>query len=491
EPADLVLPLAAVLVATTIVFGAAWVVYRNSGRAALATSLIVVVVFAFGRVLDAAEGTPLSSGRLLAISATLLLSGLAAIFLVRRDLRVLHQALSIVTAVLVVIASANIVAYEGPRALGARPDVGNVARDPTTVGSTRTTRDIYYIVVEDLGSPEILRKYFGLTDEHAFEWFDQLGFRVATDSATNYGKTIHMLASTMNMTYLDDLAEQVGTGSSDYHPLFKLVDNPSVARFLKSNGYRYVHIGSWWDPTEESSIADLNYGIAAPSDFNTTLLGTTIFPEIVERLPRLGIKLPAEVELKGESAQYEGAVFAFSKLEELPRLAGPKFVFAHILIPHEPFVFNADGSRVTAKDRAGRSPNESFLQQSLYTIRRLKEVATKLLAGPEASRPIVILQTDEGPNPPTWRKEGVNFDWTKASQQELEIKYPILNAFYLPGLPDAGVYPGITTVNTFRLVLGKYFGADLPLLPDRLFIYRDKPHPYELTDITERLRPSR
>jgi hypothetical protein len=489
EPGDLLVPLAIVMAATAVVFLGAWAVFRKPGRAALATTLLLALIFSFGRVVDAAEGTPFSSGRLLAIAAVVLVVGFGGIFLVRRDLAAVHRALSIVTAVLVVVASANILAYEGPRALGARPGVGNVAPDPIAGGGTRTRRDIYYIVVEDLGSPAILRKYFGLTDEHAFDWLDQLGFQVASRSATNYGKTIHMLASTLNMTYLDDLVEQVGADSSDYHPLFKLVDNPSVARFLKANGYRYLHIGSWWDPTEESSIADVNYGIAAPSDFNTTLVGTTIFPEIVERLPRLGIKLPQEVELKGESAQYDGAVFAFSKLEELPRVSGSKFVFAHILIPHDPFVFNADGSRPTAKQRSERSTNESFLQQSLYTVRRLKEVVTKLLAGPEASRPIVILQTDEGPNPPTWKKEGANFDWTKASQQELEIKYPILNAFYMPGIADPGVYPDITTVNTFRLVLGKYFGADLPLLPDRLYIYRDKAHPYELTDVTDRLRP--
>jgi hypothetical protein len=489
EPADLVVPIVAVLAVTAIVFGVAWLILRNGGRAALATSLIVLVVFSFGRILDAAEGTPLSSGRLLLVAGVVLVAGLAAIALVRREWRGLQRALLIVSAVLIATASVRIVAYEAPRALGAGPSVGSQSPDPTATGTNNTTRDIYYIVVEDLGSPKVLHDHFGLKDEHAFDWLTQLGFKVADDSATNYGKTVHMLASTLNMTYLDDVVNRVGRESGDYHPLYKLIDDSSVARFLKTNGYRYVHIGSWWDPTEKSSIADLNYGIAAPSDFSSTLLKTTILPEIVERLPRLGIHLPTAVELTGDNAQYDGALFGFSKLEELPRLAGPKFVFAHIMIPHDPYVFDADGSRLTPVQRSERSTNENFLRQAEYTVRRLKEVVTTLLSGPEASRPIVILQTDEGPNPPTWKQDGARFDWTKASQQELEIKYPILNAFYLPGLADPGVYPRMTTVNTFRLVLSKYFGADLPLLPDRLFIYRDKAHPYELTDVTDRLRP--
>ena len=58
---------------------------------------------------------------------------------------------------------------------------------------------------------------------------------------------------------------------------------------------------------------------------------------------------------------------------------------------------------------------------------------------------------------------------------------------YLPG-PEAPVLPtDMSSVNTFRLVLGAYFGADLPLLPDRSFTSASKLRPYDLTDITDRL----
>ena len=164
-------------------------------------------------------------------------------------------------------------------------------------------------------------------------------------------------------------------------------------------------------------------------------------------------------------------------------------MFAHILIPHKPYVFTADGRRLTPEERARHTKAENFLGQAMYVNSRLEDIARQLLSGPEATRPIVIIQTDEGPNPAGLDDDGASFTWTAATQEELEIKYPIFNAFYLPGLTDTGVYPGITTVNTFRLVLSKYFGADLPLLPDRLYTYRDKAHPYDFTDITDRLSP--
>jgi hypothetical protein len=62
---------------------------------------------------------------------------------------------------------------------------------------------------------------------------------------------------------------------------------------------------------------------------------------------------------------------------------------------------------------------------------------------------------------------------------------------YLPGEapPDAPApYRDMTVINTFPILLDRYFGEDIPLLPDRSFTSRVWARPYELTDITERLR---
>ena len=89
---------------------------------------------------------------------------------------------------------------------------------------------------------------------------------------------------------------------------------------------------------------------------------------------------------------------------------------------------------------------------------------------PEDERPIIILQADEGP----WSGRATGdrkstFDWADASDDELEIKFGILNAWYVPGGEDLGLYPTMTSINTFPLLFNRYFGLDYPLLPDRVF----------------------
>jgi len=48
-----------------------------------------------------------------------------------------------------------------------------------------------------------------------------------------------------------------------------------------------------------------------------------------------------------------------------------------------------------------------------------------------------------------------------------------LNAIFFPGRDYSGVYPGISNVNLFRLVLNKHFGQQLPLLKDSTIYLTD------------------
>jgi len=56
-------------------------------------------------------------------------------------------------------------------------------------------------------------------------------------------------------------------------------------------------------------------------------------------------------------------------------------------------------------------------------------------------------------------------------------------AYRVPEATKAALYPGMSLVNNWRLVLSTAFGAkDLPLLPDRTF-YSDPDYIYDLEEI--------
>ncbi len=53
----------------------------------------------------------------------------------------------------------------------------------------------------------------------------------------------------------------------------------------------------------------------------------------------------------------------------------------------------------------------------------------------------------------------------------------ILNAYYLPGDGSLSLYPGITPVNSFRVIFNSYFGTDYPILPDISYNQSGQPVP--------------
>ena len=120
--------------------------------------------------------------------------------------------------------------------------------------------------------------------------------------------------------------------------------------------------------------------------------------------------------------------------------------------------------------------------------KRVEKLVRKLIKNSVPSS-IIIIQGDEGPWPLEYANDRNSFDWTKTSKAQLRKKMGILNAYYLPDVDKEDIlYPSITPVNTFRIILNCYFNAKMELLPDRNYIFRDLCHIYEFFDVTDKIK---
>jgi hypothetical protein len=486
NPGDVVLPFVASVVGVAVVLAASSLLLRDTTRGGLLTSALALLFFSYGHVLGAIESSMITSGRLLVVWLVLGAIAVVVIWRVRRPLGTANGRLNVLAAILVLVALVPVLAGElGSASAGRAPASPSPAPGEGTAGPDR---DIYVIVVEDIGSEAIMREQWGLEGDSPFTFLQDLGFTRVTNSHTNYGKTGHALASMFNLEYLDDLAARMGPESSDFGPVYDLLDDHAAGHFLKERGYEYVHIGAWWDPTARSSIADVNLGLETPSDFATAFLDTTMLPAITSRLTRFGIRIGTQ-NLEAHELQYQSALTGFAALETMLDRPGRTFVFAHFLIPHDPYVFAEDGSFVTDEQRSDRTPERLFVDQSRYTMTRVEAFVQEALAGPDETDPIIVFTTDEGPNPLESERHPDTYDYEKASVDDLREKLEIELELYFPGVtPEAaGIHDGMSLINIFRSLFDTYFGTTYGQLPDRSFIYPNKLHPYRLTDVTDRI----
>lgn len=455
-------------------------------RAAAAASGLAFLFFAYGHARELAGGAsadpPLLVGWLVAAGLVLFAaSRLGAAVSATRILNVTGVVL--VTAALIPVGSEAL-----SRPTNFRPGSSAAGHAEPAVGGTPTRipdRDIWYLVFDRYARDDTLRHSFGYDNTPFLHYLEGTGFEVADRSLANYPKTAHSVAASLNMSYLDHLRDQAGPSSENWQPVYRMLADHALGRFLTHHGYRYVHVGPWFAPLATSPWADITYHYGTPSEFAQRLVHTTVWPA-----------LRNVVGLSGDDEDYR--TFAgrsmLYQLDVLDRLAAasqdgqPTFVFAEITLPHAPFVMDADGRWLSPEEEAAQPRRDRYLGQLRYANRRVRRLVDQLLDGPTASHPIVIVQSDEGPNPPRHEADIPNFVWPEATDAELAEKFRILNAYYLPGLDRSPVYDTITPVNSFRVVLDAYFGTRLGLLPDRAVAFYDEHHLYDFSEVTARLR---
>jgi len=472
---ELVRPVVVLLAMGTALFLAFWGILRHPNKAALMASLSVFLIFGFELVrLGIGDMLQVSISKtvLLAICALYFALVFYAIVKLPRDLYRLTRVLNVFALVLVLSASWTIVTNELGRA--DIPPKSLVDWDTIQSGLAGAIHpseppNIYYFVYDRYANEHVLDKFYNFDNKPFQEELSRLGFYVATEATANYLCTSLSLASSLNMSYItpDEDLRDIGTET----PLYALIRHSQVGTFLKSHRYRYVHFGTWWEPTRINPEADRNINLhASLSYFERTLLQTTV----------LGQLRDPSVE------QWERVSYKLTKLRDVVHQEGPVFVMAHMLVTHPPYVFQHDGSFLSPKKGVNMSPEERYVEQIRYANKTLMETVRYILNN-STRPPVIIIQSDEGPWPAAYLDSEETYDWRTAPEEDVDRKMGILNAMYFPDGRYDGLTESVTPVNTFRLIFDRYFGTELGLLPDRSYLMSDRNHPYALFEVTNQL----
>jgi len=478
NPRQVLDPLVAVVVGATVLTIIVGILCRDRRRGAIVATPIVVGLLMYGHAAQLVgrfgiQGFVQQAGWVVLVIVAIV----AATRLSDRWIAMIDTALDRIAALLVIVALVLIVPYE-VQALASRASIQAEPLAPATTSAPK--RDVYWLVFDRYGSDRSLKLAYDV-DNDLTPWLEAQGFDALEDSHANYIRTVLSMSTTLQMSPLDEIARQQGPASRDLTAVIDGFQDPPAARQFKALGYRYYHIGTFFDPTRADAGADVNLNVSlSPVDFMDALYDASAGPAIARRMD-----LSA---LAGRERQFAYSTYGLDAIEGVRDEPGPKFVMGHFMVPHPPMVFDRDGTFMDDSDIKGVPWIERYRRQLDFTNRRIREIVGGLLALPEERRPIIILQADEGPFPASYGDlRTTDSDWAAvASGDDLEIKYGILNAWYVPGA-DLGLDPTMSAINTFPALFSRYFGLDYDLLPDRIYASHDWSRPYDLTDITDRL----
>jgi hypothetical protein len=435
-------------------------------RAAFAATVIIGLFFTFGHAWGLV-GEVLGKRRwLIAAYGVIGLLGLLVAWRAPRPTIVVGtRVLNFVTGVLVLINAVGIGTFVAGGGGGARA-AGEPAAIPIEISANTPRPDVYYIILDRYANDHTLSETYGFDNSAFLDALADRHFAIAHDAWSNYFKTAMSLYSFMHMDFIDP--EALGTTKNGGFGAVQVAMQNHMAApdTFKALGYEYIIIPSWWEPAAHNVVADRVLRFAEGSEFADALRQTTA----LSLLSPVGQAPTATVSNPGPDLARAHTLYQLQALKDVARRSGPKFVFAHLLIPHPPYVFDRNGNLPPADvstDILGQD-QDAYIDQLLWTNDRMLEVIDTLLDVPSDREPVIIVAADEGTYPQRYNEDQHAFQWLEATPEEVQQKFGILNTWHLPGVDPAtvGFHDRITPVNAFRAIFNAYFDAGLPLLPD-------------------------
>jgi hypothetical protein len=441
-------------------------IFRDWNRAAFLTALWLVLFFSYGHLhiwlTEKLENVDFETWLLI---AWLLLAVIAVLW--TRWKSPAPGALNVIALGLVVTSLAQIGSGLGPRS-GHYVAAQNAPLQKLSL--PQNPPDIYYFILDMYTRADLLKRSFNYDNSEFLGALEQRGFYVAECSQSNYTRTEISLTSSLNLSYLQDLDPKFNDPESTARRhLWDALKHNVVRYQLESLGYQTVAFanGFPWSELDDAHVfltpPPFSSGI---SEFETLFIQTTL----ARNLQDIGwLDLD---QISGQNFR-DRDLLVFNSIDDVAKMQGPKYVHAHLILPHPPFVFGPLGEFTNPADfwnekkvYPGAKFKIGYINQLQFVNMKMLEMIDTILAESETP-PIIILQGDHGP-------------WLQPDPQ----RFFILNAYYLPE-GKTELYPTISPVNSFRVVFNDYFGGSYDMLEDttyfspvpKLYNFSESPYP--------------
>jgi hypothetical protein len=291
------------------------------------------------------------------------------------------------------------------------------------------------------------------------------GFEVERHARSNYlttRLTVPTMLADQHVEAAPELDPPFGNQAADARRLREFGDEGIVVRALRDAGYETITLPS---PAAHLGLRRVDRVIDPPgaSEFELVLLRTTWLGAALDRFAPDFFASGARAQVLANYASAE-AVAA----EEHSR---PRFVWVHILAPHGPIVFRADGSPIVGaeafitafKDPAGSAGatdriNATF-SYAAFVADRTIELVDRIIASSKRESVIVVF-SDHGTD--------IRFNAADPLGSDLNERSSVVLAIRSPG--RTGLLPaGTTPIGVLPRVLNAYLGTSLPLRADTLW----------------------
>ena len=482
----IVKPMLIILGLTLAVWCFLGVVIKNYQKAGIIVSIFLFLFFSYGHV-KSLLGNNVSTVGIMLVWLALFVLGIYRTVRWKNPIKKETQIFNVMAGTLVMF-SVIIFSYGQLNSIGWHPQFDERICTNENIEQKEKGEyypDIYFIVLDAYARSDVLNEMYHFDNTDFITYLRNKGFYIAERSAANYCQTGLSIASCFNLCYLDKMVEKyVGQYNLSRGPLKKIITKSIVVGYLKKHGYSIISFETGTFETELTT-ADIYFRSKHPlNPFLNTLINITPIPDI-DMMRKKGdvfdkhrINILSIFDIVGNVVQINRK---------------PKFIYAHINLPHPPFLFgsngepikfennynNDDGNWLISSGRLSLSEyRKGYRDQVMFANSKIKKTVDKILSNSRRP-PIILLLGDHGPRSKTV--------WHDPKMTNMKECLANLSAYYLPRGGDKNLYPEITPVNIFAVIFNYYFGEKLDLLPDKSY-FSTAQHLYNFYDVTKQIQ---
>lgn len=423
------------------------IIIKDWNRAGIITTLAIVLFFSYGHIFLQTETIFSETIRhrylTMIFGGILLVMGGLVIWKANR-IELIINFLSLTGSIMIILSLVQVSKYYFSVYQTAKlsKEIQSTTMENFFESDIRERPDIYLILLDGYTRSDILWEHYKLDNSAFIQELNDLGVYVAECAQSNYPTTKLSVTSVFYAKYHDK-------------PFLSPLSSSLVIETVRSLGYKVITFENrskgHFDIGEDIRLSrnQLAFGkidfTGGLSEFEMTLLQTS-FLRLVYDMPQLFPGLNAQILHETEFYEhYHQVKFILNELQRLPEMDGPKFVFAHILVPHPPYIFTPNGEYGWADDRiSGYNSNIQFINSQIVLI-------VDTIIKKSKTPPVIIIMGDHGPF---------------GNQVTPAMRLSILSAYYVNDEAKKDLYESITPVNSFRVVFNNYFGTNYPILDD-------------------------
>jgi hypothetical protein len=450
---DALLLLVFYIIISLLVFLLCKLLLKRNDKGIILATTVMSIFFFFGSLHDFLKniaGTTFIS-RYSILLPVLLISSITVFFILRKhknDFKIIFTYLNLLFFLLLLFECINLVTLISLSKKSKR-QLSNLLIPCENCN----TPNVYIIVADEYTGQKSLKEQFGFDNSFFENQLTERGFHVIRNGTSNYNATSYSMSSMLNLDFISGL-KSVTDSKENIETCYEVFKTNQTQLFLENSGYQFFNLSNFEFSDNPAPV----HSVFLPGS-TSPITSQTLFGRIYRDL---WYHLVTDLKIKSAIRN-----FAYAQLDRNNKLfdqtistikekkVKPKFVYTHLVMPHNPYFFNSEGKLAAPEilTPTYRSDKKAYIEYLQYTNKKLLEIID-LIQKNSNEPPVILLMGDHG------------FRHYNNSRSDSLYQFDILSAVLLPGKDNSGFYENMTTINIMRTILNRQFKQQLPLLKD-------------------------